>query len=52
MQTQFSNISQHNPETFRILVATDIHLGYKERDPVRGEDSFKAFEEVLKNVSK
>jgi double-strand break repair protein MRE11 len=32
------------------LVATDCHLGYKEKDPIRGEDSFNAFEEVLKNV--
>lgn len=33
--------------TFKILVATDNHLGYMENDPVRGEDSFKAFKEVL-----
>ncbi|CAG8475965.1 4186_t:CDS:10 [Ambispora gerdemannii] len=32
----------------RVLVATDNHLGYLERDPVRGQDSFKAFEEILK----
>lgn len=30
-----------------IMLATDIHLGYMENDPVRGEDSFIAFEEVL-----
>jgi hypothetical protein len=33
--------------TFRILVATDSHLGYNEDDPVRGQDSFVAFREVL-----
>ncbi|KAH8306756.1 hypothetical protein KR044_012577, partial [Drosophila immigrans] len=31
----------------RIMVATDNHLGYVEKDPVRGEDSFIAFEEIL-----
>ncbi|KAG5189147.1 Metallo-dependent phosphatase-like protein [Tribonema minus] len=30
-----------------IMIATDSHLGYEERDPVRGMDSFAAFEEVL-----
>lgn len=31
----------------RILVSTDNHLGYLERDHIRGEDSFRAFEEVF-----
>lgn len=34
--------------TFRILIATDNHIGYLERDPVRGKDSFNTFEEILK----
>ena len=34
-------------DIFRILVATDLHVGYGERDPVRAHDSFKTFEEVL-----
>lgn len=34
----------------RVLVATDIHLGYAEKDPVRGEDSFVTFEEILQNA--
>ncbi len=34
-------------ETLRIMVSTDNHLGYAERDPIRGDDSFAAFEEVL-----
>ena len=34
--------------TFRILIATDCHLGYLERDAVRGNDSFVTFEEILK----
>lgn len=33
--------------TIRILIATDNHLGYAEKDPVRGEDSLRAFEEIL-----
>ena len=34
-------------DTLRIMVSTDNHLGYMERDAVRGLDSFAAFEEVL-----
>lgn len=39
----------HNddPDTLRILLSTDNHLGYAERDNIRGMDSFAAFEEVL-----
>lgn len=33
--------------TFKILVATDCHLGYEESDPNIGDDSFKTFEEIL-----
>ena len=33
---------------FKIFLATDIHLGYGEKDPHRCNDSFKAFEEVFK----
>ncbi|WVQ79525.1 DNA repair protein (mre11) [Cryptococcus sp. DSM 104549] len=32
---------------FRILVATDNHIGYAERDPVRGQDSINTFREIL-----
>ena len=34
-------------EIVRILVATDNHLGFLEKDPIRGNDSFAAFEEIL-----
>jgi double-strand break repair protein MRE11 len=34
-------------DTIRIIVSTDNHLGYNERDAVRGLDSFAALEEVL-----
>lgn len=33
--------------TIRILIASDNHVGYAERDAVRGEDSYNAFREVL-----
>lgn len=43
-----NNLNSWCPEdTMRILIASDIHLGYLENDAVRGEDSFIAFEEVL-----
>ncbi|XP_054989427.1 double-strand break repair protein MRE11 isoform X2 [Sorex araneus] len=34
--------------TFKILVATDIHLGFMEKDAVRGNDTFVTFDEILK----
>ena len=53
MDTDAANI-------FRILVATDNHLGYKwwnpnrvsrrETDPVVGNDTFEAFEYILKTA--
>lgn len=32
------------------MVATDNHLGFAERDPIRCDDSFAAFEEVLRTA--
>lgn len=34
-------------DTIRILIATDSHVGYNERDPERGEDSWRTFHEVM-----
>ena len=34
-------------DTIRILVATDNHVGYNERDAIRGDDSWKSFHEVM-----
>jgi hypothetical protein len=34
-------------DTIRILLATDNHIGYLERDPVRGQDSVNTFKEIL-----
>ena len=33
--------------TLRVLVATDTHLGAHERDPIRKDDAFLAFEEIF-----
>ena len=44
------NLSTPPEDTFNILVATDNHLGFMEKDPVRREDSFRAFEEILKTA--
>ncbi|XP_072954347.1 double-strand break repair protein MRE11 [Typha angustifolia] len=32
--------------TLRVLIATDCHLGYMEKDEIRRSDSFQAFEEI------
>lgn len=37
----------HPDHIIKILISTDNHLGYLEKDPVRGDDSFRVFEEVL-----
>ncbi|KAF2145808.1 uncharacterized protein K452DRAFT_295373 [Aplosporella prunicola CBS 121167] len=34
-------------DTIRILVATDSHVGYNERDAIRGDDSWRSFHEVM-----
>ena len=34
-------------DVIKILVATDIHLGYGEKHPVKAEDSFVTFDEIL-----
>jgi len=36
-----------DPSLFRILVTSDIHLGYGEKHPERGDDSFNSFDELL-----
>lgn len=40
--------SLDDEDTFKILVATDIHLGYMEKDAVRGNDTFVTFDEILR----
>lgn len=40
--------ARDDEDTFRILLATDIHLGYLEKDAIRGSDSFNTMDEILK----
>lgn len=37
----------HGKDTIRILIATDSHVGYMEDDPIRGDDSWQTFHEVM-----
>ena len=48
-QNTTNNNNDNHPDqnTLRILLSTDNHLGYLEKDPIRGNDSFAALEEVL-----
>lgn len=39
---------RNEADTLRILIATDNHVGYQEKDPIRGDDSFETFEEILR----
>lgn len=48
----FPVLFRHDEDTFKILVATDIHLGYLEKDPVRGNDTFVTFNEILDHAQK
>ncbi|KAF2860965.1 DNA repair exonuclease [Piedraia hortae CBS 480.64] len=34
-------------DTIKILVSTDNHVGYNERDPIRGDDSWRSFHEIM-----
>ena len=42
------DISTGPEDTIKIMLATDNHIGYLERDPIRGQDSINTFEEILK----
>jgi len=35
------------PNTIRVLVSTDNHVGYNERDAIRGDDSWRTFDEIM-----
>ncbi|TRM67043.1 Metallo-dependent phosphatase-like protein [Schizophyllum amplum] len=46
--TQAPEIQNPYPDDMiRIMLATDNHIGYMERDPIRGQDSINSFREVL-----
>lgn len=38
---------EDDPNHVKIMLATDNHVGYMERDPVRGSDSINTFREIL-----
>ena len=38
--------------TLRVLIATDTHLGAHERDPIRKDDAFLAFEEIFEHAKR
>ena len=42
-----SCIQRADPCFLRMSTATDNHLGFLEKDPVRGNDSLEAFKEIL-----
>ena len=47
-----TNDAGSDPEnSFRILISSDSHLGFKEADPVLGDDSFRVFDEVLEKAN-
>ncbi|KAJ8256735.1 hypothetical protein COCON_G00188870 [Conger conger] len=45
-----SENTMDDEDTFKILIATDIHLGYLEKDAIRGNDTFVTFDEILKHA--
>mgnify|MGYP001854275158 FL=1 len=48
----FPRLFRDDEDTFKILIATDIHLGYLEKDAVRGNDTFVTFNEILEHAQK
>lgn len=45
---QPSSFTPKNPENYiKVMLATDNHVGFMERDPVRGQDSINTFREIL-----
>lgn len=45
--SQGDDSAMSDDDTIKCLIMTDNHVGYLERDAVRGEDSFRALEEML-----
>lgn len=43
----FLRFRSASEDTIRIMLATDNHIGYNERDPIRGQDSINTFREIL-----
>jgi hypothetical protein len=47
LNLKFNPLSKVLDDTIRIMLATDNHIGYNERDPIRGQDSINTFKEIL-----
>lgn len=47
-----SSQNMDDEDTLKILIATDVHLGYLEKDAVRGGDSYNTFKEILEYAKK
>ena len=45
--TNNSDSQRPDSDTIRILVSTDNHVGFEERDPIRKDDSWRTFDEVM-----
>lgn len=46
----FCFLLRDDEDTFKILISTDIHLGYQEKDAIRGNDSYNTLEEILEHA--
>ncbi|XP_071806352.1 double-strand break repair protein MRE11-like isoform X2 [Asterias amurensis] len=46
------NDDEDKENTIKILIATDCHIGYAEKDGVRHSDSLNTFEEILQHAQK
>ncbi|EUD64750.1 double-strand break repair protein MRE11 [Plasmodium inui San Antonio 1] len=42
-----NRLRKNEPDTLKILLCTDNHLGYKENNAVQRKDTFNSFEEIL-----
>ena len=47
-----AGVKPPDANTLRVLIATDTHLGAHERDPIRKDDAFLAFEEIFDHARK
>ncbi|KAK7882578.1 hypothetical protein WMY93_028752 [Mugilogobius chulae] len=47
-----SENTMDDEDTFKILISTDIHLGYLEKDAIRGNDSYNTLKEILEYAKK
>ncbi|EQC53075.1 Rad32 nuclease [Schizosaccharomyces japonicus yFS275] len=46
-EVEEQGVDDYDENTIRILIASDNHIGYAERDPIRGNDAIRTFNEIL-----